>query len=357
MTDLTTHTADDKHLTARREEMQLAIADVANRLLLSQQQVRALETGDVKAFYNQAFYAQAMKRYRALLGLPEDVPTQPEPPPSAAAPVAASLSSAAENPPQAPIAAADTAARASRRKRTAPSSAPTSAPIAAPATTSAPEPLPVGDDSATHKPTAALTHDTRVRRAVLPTVLLVSILLAGIYGVTHFDQFMALSGGSPSATPSTQASQQALTDAPPSAEESLAPVGPAPVESAAMPDPAPVVAAAPVTPLGPPEKTAKPRAEPAEAAAEAGPYHLEAQGPSWIFTRDSSGKETESTLRAGQTLSLPEDLAFLAVGDVNVVSFSVDGVEQNLAAFSKDGRVARLKQSDLERLRGAPLLR
>ncbi|NCU95226.1 MAG: hypothetical protein EBV48_05045, partial [Betaproteobacteria bacterium] len=47
----------------------MAIEDVANRLLLSPRQVRALEDGLVSAFYNQSFFNQAQTRYLELLGL------------------------------------------------------------------------------------------------------------------------------------------------------------------------------------------------------------------------------------------------------------------------------------------------
>ncbi|NCU85557.1 MAG: hypothetical protein EBV57_06075, partial [Betaproteobacteria bacterium] len=56
-------------LKAHRERLQMAIEDVANRLLLSPRQVRALEDGLVSAFYNQSFFNQAQTRYLELLGL------------------------------------------------------------------------------------------------------------------------------------------------------------------------------------------------------------------------------------------------------------------------------------------------
>jgi len=47
----------------------LTIRDVADRLLLSTRQVRALESFDVKAFHNARFYATALKKYAGLLGI------------------------------------------------------------------------------------------------------------------------------------------------------------------------------------------------------------------------------------------------------------------------------------------------
>ena len=71
MTDSSAPSPNPSILTSRRERLNLAIPDVANRLLLSQLQVRGLEAGDVKAFYNEAFYNQALQRYRVLLDIPE----------------------------------------------------------------------------------------------------------------------------------------------------------------------------------------------------------------------------------------------------------------------------------------------
>jgi cytoskeleton protein RodZ len=56
-------------LARAREARALTVRDVADRLLLSTRQVRALESADVRAFHNAEFYRRAHTKYEAWLGL------------------------------------------------------------------------------------------------------------------------------------------------------------------------------------------------------------------------------------------------------------------------------------------------
>ena len=58
-------------LNAARNDLKLSITEVADKLLLSKQQVEGLETADLKSFYGSRLFAQAADKYAALLGLDE----------------------------------------------------------------------------------------------------------------------------------------------------------------------------------------------------------------------------------------------------------------------------------------------
>lgn len=340
MTDPTPETVDGRLLAVRREELQLAIADVADRLLLSRAQVRALESGEVRAFYNQAFYNQAQRRYAELLGivagstLPEAGQDQP-----AAEPLM--TGEAARQAPVADAALSDVA------------------------------PMPPAEDLEPTPPVAGAqsgARSTGPRSAgSLTTLLVLGVLVAGIYSITHMEQLRAtvnrfLAGSpAPSQTPA------------PAAESGSAGSGQDPDPVPTPPDPTPPMAEsgppAPVSPSGSAPSAAVPGAPaPADARTATadtppGPprstaaYQIEAQGLCWVFARDANGKETEITLRQGERTSFPDGLTFLAIGDINAIRLRIDGVERDLASLSKDGRVVRLRQAELERLRSGSTLR
>ena len=56
-------------LQESREKLQLPIQEVADKLLLSKQQILGLEAGEIKSFYGARLYAQAADKYAAYLGL------------------------------------------------------------------------------------------------------------------------------------------------------------------------------------------------------------------------------------------------------------------------------------------------
>jgi cytoskeletal protein RodZ len=56
-------------LVRARVRSGLSVDAVAERLLLSPRQVRALEAGDTHVFHNAGFYTRAQHKYQALLGL------------------------------------------------------------------------------------------------------------------------------------------------------------------------------------------------------------------------------------------------------------------------------------------------
>ena len=56
-------------LQESREKLQLPIQEVADKLLLSKQQILGLEAGEIKNFYGARLYAQAADKYAAYLSL------------------------------------------------------------------------------------------------------------------------------------------------------------------------------------------------------------------------------------------------------------------------------------------------
>jgi transcriptional regulator with XRE-family HTH domain len=57
-------------LGARRNLRGLTIDEISRRLALSVAQIRGLECGETRAFYNQWFYKQALRKYATYLGEP-----------------------------------------------------------------------------------------------------------------------------------------------------------------------------------------------------------------------------------------------------------------------------------------------
>jgi cytoskeletal protein RodZ len=66
----TTHPIGTR-LQSARAERGLSLDDVAAKVLLSPSQIRGLEQGDPKAFYSPSFYNQGLRKYAALLGVPD----------------------------------------------------------------------------------------------------------------------------------------------------------------------------------------------------------------------------------------------------------------------------------------------
>lgn len=304
-------------LTARREALQMAIADVASRLLLSAAQVRALETGDASAFYNAAFHARALQRYRTLLGLPE-------PQPSGDA-----------------VARDDVARPGSNNTvdgttRTDAGSARAEA---------ASDLLRQDTTKVDHSSTGPVT---------LPTTLVLLALVAAIVGLTQSESLQqGLQNWASVVTSSNQGAN--ITDPLATASEA----SPEPLDSATegpaegdtsnrdQPLPSGPGATSAATATTATIATAADR----DATTVSGPYEIEARGLCWVFARDAGGKETETVLRDAQRLSLPDTLVYLALGDLTAVTVSVGGNPLNVAQFSRDGHVVRLRQAELSGLR------
>jgi cytoskeletal protein RodZ len=291
-------------LKAHRERLQMAIEDVANRLLLSPRQVRALEDGLVSAFYNQSFFNQAQTRYLELLGL--SVADTPPPFVSGAgidrvtpSPVAPMLS--AERPP----------------------------------TPSAPRTV-VDTDKA---PSSTLA-------IVLAVLTLIGV---GAYTVYY-----------------TQTPNRPPRELPPAREAAQpAPeVNTAPVDTAIVEPPNPVdtpaIDVVPIAPPAAPLGAASPTVAPPTPDATVPPtsrrsdigFVIHANGLCWVFARDASGRETEVTLRAGEDLQLARDLNYLAIGDVTAIELRFGNQTRDIVGLAKDRRVLRLNQTELSRLRG-----
>ena len=68
-------------LASARRSKGISVEFAARKLLLSTAQVRALEQGDSRAFYNQWFYQQALRKYAQYLDVPVPVGEPlPDPP-------------------------------------------------------------------------------------------------------------------------------------------------------------------------------------------------------------------------------------------------------------------------------------
>ena len=64
-------------LRQERSARQLTVSDVAKNLLLSENQVRGLETDDLGSFYNASYAERAARRYAAWLGIDVDLEGAP----------------------------------------------------------------------------------------------------------------------------------------------------------------------------------------------------------------------------------------------------------------------------------------
>ncbi|MFZ4498363.1 MAG: helix-turn-helix domain-containing protein [Burkholderiales bacterium] len=282
-------------LAARREQMQMTLAQVAGALLLSQRHVEALEADEPAAFYNRNFYDQARRRYAVLLELVD-----------AKAPSAIEPAPADESP----------------------------APVLLPRQAA---------DSLGTRPAAAPARG-------LPTKALILALLAstaGIYVVSQGDAVLeSIRGALPTAPVATAPLAPARDDAVPESAPSTAQPLPAPLDKPTGNGPGPDSSA--------PDARQAPNLVPQATAPEPA-FLFEAQRLCWVFARQTSGQETKVTLKAGQRLALPEDLRYLAVGDLSAIRILVDGEPRDLGAFSSDGRVARLGPAELRSLRtGSP---
>ena len=285
----------------------MTLAQVAGALLLSQRHVEALEADEPTAFYNHTFYDQARRRYAVLLGLA----APPDEPP--ATPIAADL----EAPPVPQITLRPTASSTISPHRASP------------------------------------VTGARIRAALLALVLVVSTALL-IWQRDALVEMLERVPGSDPQTPAEVPSAEpepppAPPDATPSTAESplsreSAPAVDMPPQANGVPDatrppPNSIVATEEVPNIGVGE-------HPGDAA-----YLFEAQRLCWVFARETSGKETKVTLKAGQRLALPAQLNYLAVGDLSAVRIWVDSSERDLASFSANGRVARLGPAELRVLR------
>ena len=66
-------------LASARAAQGLTVEQVAHTLLLSKTQVQGLEEGYARAFYNEQFYQQGLRKYAALVQVPYDAPAPARP--------------------------------------------------------------------------------------------------------------------------------------------------------------------------------------------------------------------------------------------------------------------------------------
>lgn len=298
-------------LKAHRERLQMAIEDVANRLLLSPRQVRALEDGLVSAFYNQSFFNQAQTRYLELLGLS----VAHTPPPSVSG---AGVDSVTPSP-VAPMLSAER-----------------------PPTPSAPRTV-VDTDKA---PSSTLA------------VVLAVITLIGVGAYTVY--YTQTPNRPPRELPPAPEAPQPAPEVNTAPEDTPIVEAPNPVDTPAIdvvpnaPAAAPLGAASPT--VAPPTPTVAPptpdaTVPPTSRRSDIG-FVIHANGLCWVFARDASGRETEVTLRAGEDLQLARDLNYLAIGDVTAIELRFGSQTRDIVGLAKDRRVLRLNQTELSRLRG-----
>ena len=306
---LQSHVPSGSALAERRASLQITTAQAASQLLLSQRHIDALEADDPSAFYNITFFEQARRRYAQLLGLIE------------------------------------------------PSAQPTEAP---PETEILPPP------AASHSSSAPPAFERGRGERGKPRALLAGILLLLVLGVLAWQGDAlrgAISGWFAAPTP-----EVALPAAP--ALEPATQGAAEPASAQDVPAETPSMDTPPAQDTPPQTGATQEATKPAKTVARstAGPltdgsanapetavgdtaYLFEAQRLCWIFARESSGKEVQLTLKAGQRLTLPSQLAYLAVGDLGAVRVWVDGSQRDLSSFSANGRVARLGPAELRALR------
>jgi hypothetical protein len=150
----------------------------------------------------------------------------------------------------------------------------------------------------------------------------------------------------------------------PEAPQPAPEVNTAPVDTAIVEPPNPVdtpaVEVVPIAPPAAPLGAASPTVAPPTPDSTVSPtsrrsdigFVIHANGLCWVFARDTSGRETEVTLRAGEDLQLARDLNYLAIGDVTAIELRFGSQTRDIVGLAKDRRVLRLNQTELSRLRG-----
>lgn len=288
-------------LAERRMGSQMTTAQVSRALLLSQRHIEALEADDPSAFYNASFYEQARRRYAELLGLelPADAP-----PPSTSLLASGTDGVTASSP-----------MRGSRIK------------------------------------TGPHAHSRKSNSRWIGVVW-VAIGAAGLVTWYGFGPF-----GLPTANDEARPDRSlaAIADAPANAEP------PASVEAPADAGPR-TDTSVPAQVVTTPPASAAPdtgsiaiaaTASTAWTAEDSSGYLFEAHQPCWIFARKTDGDVTTLTLKAGQRLTLPKQLRYLAIGDITAVRLWTQGTERDLQRFSADGHIVRLGLTELRALQVA----
>ena len=291
-------------LAERRMESQMTTAQVSRALLLSQRHIEALEADDPSAFYNASFYEQARRRYAELLGL--------ELPPDAPSPSTSLLASATDR------ATASSPMRGSRIR--------------------------TGPDIPPRKSNSRWIGVTWM---AIGAAGLVTWYGFGPFGLpmandeARSDRSLAAVADAP-ASAEPPASAEAPADAGPRTDTSVpAQVVTTPPASAAPDTGSIAIAATAAT------------ASTARTAEDSSGYLFEAHRPCWVFARTTDGDVTTLTLKAGQRLTLPKQLRYLAVGDITAVRLWAQGTERDLRRFSADGHIVRLGPTELQALQVA----
>ena len=261
---------------------------MADKLLLSKQQVLGLEAGEHTCFYGTKLYAQAADKYAALLQL-DFLPSEQlfTAPTDEVAPVK----------PQQSITATTTAE------------------------------IPIAPETPRENITDNTVSNPAPRWMLRLSIGAVVLVAVTIVGLTIFEQQSA----SPQLASLTQplqnkASESQSAPAPePAAPPTVTPAVPAEPEK-------PPLAATPSPPLA------------KEDALPTGSIRITFSGASWVQTVNSNGQKQERTYRDGESLVLePAQLQALIIGNAGVVSVSSNTGEIRLSSYVSAGsQVARL---------------
>lgn len=286
---------------AGRQDKKLSAQDVADKLLLSRNQVLGLEIGDVTYFYGVKLYAQSADKYAQFLGL-NDRPSQ------------RLFNANAEDiqiiaPPSGPN--------------------PTESEIAQPDATP-------GDTDA-HREVAVASPQKSTRHLPRWAMAAVATVLAGIGIQSMMD--------TPKNNANARVNQAAKLQEKPAAAATITPdpVATAPVEPE-KPTIAPPAAATTTTP-------AQLTAEKTNNIPE-GSIRLQFAGSSWVQIVDINGNRQEKTYKDGDLLTLePGNLQALVIGNAKAVSMVSSQGDVSLNPYVASGsQVARLIGPQIRKL-------
>ena len=275
-------------LRCARESQACNPEDMADKLLLSKQQVLGLEAGEHTCFYGTKLYAQAADKYAALLQLDfrpsEQLFTAPK---DEVAPVK----------PQQSITATTTAA------------------------------IPIAPETPRENITDNTVSNPAPRWMLRLTISAVVLVAVTIVGLAIFEQ--------QSASPQRASLTQPLQN---KASESQSAPAPEPAAPPAVTPAAPAEPEKPALATSPSQPLAK------DDALPTGSIRITFSGASWVQVVNSNGQKQERTYRDGESLVIqPEKLQALIIGNASVVSVSSNTGEIRLSPYVSAGsQVARL---------------
>lgn len=274
-------------LAAARAAQGLSLAAVADRLLLSMRQARALEHAEVKAFYSASFFLTALRKYAALLGVTAEFP---DPQTSAHGPTEMAQDAA----------------------------------------------LAVAVADGHERPGLPEDHARTSRRAATIAVSAIALALLGVGA-----SWVWTSG-----RPPESAADRLATPASMGATPTGAPPSSSGVASAPPPAPEPLPVASPPPAPAPPAPPVEPA--PVGASDVEGRGSFRVGSPTWIFLRYANGEVVERTIMDGEKQVIESPLTYLAIGipDVDLV---LEGRHVDVTRYVVNGQV-RMRAADFAAL-------